>query len=77
MDTLKKLRIANDVLLGKKVESTAISWGVSVSEVNTYVTDYATIQREAYDEYLAREEANVYPCQYIKTFEEFKARDLA
>jgi len=77
MRTITKLKIADDVFLGKKIKSTAITWGVSVSTVRRYLDDYAANQQKAYDEYVAREEANTYPCQYIKTFEEYKARDLA
>jgi hypothetical protein len=78
MRTITKLKIADDVtIIGKKVESTAVSWGVSQSDVRQFVTEYAQNQQKAYDEYVAREEAKTYPCQYIKTFEEYKARDLA
>ena len=76
MRTITKLKIADDVFLGKKIKSTAISWGVSVTTVRRYLDDYSTNQQKAYGEYVAREEANTYPCQYIKTFEEYKARDL-
>ena len=78
MNTITKLKIADDVLrLNKKTASIASSWGVSIPDVNRYVENYAANQQKAYDEYVAREEATTYPCQYIKTFEEYKARDLA
>jgi len=78
MRTTTKLKIADDVtIIGKKVESTAISWGISTDDVRRFVSEYAANQKKAYGEYVTREEANTYPCQYIKTFEEYKARDLA
>lgn len=76
MDTRRKLRIADDVFVGKKIKATADSWGVSASTVRRYLDDYVKNQQKAYSEYVAREQANVYPCQYIKTFEEFKKTEL-
>ncbi len=77
MNTITKLKIADDVFRGKKIAATAISWGVSPSTVRRYLDDYNANQQKAYDEYVARAKANPHPCQYIKTFEEYKTRDLA
>ena len=76
MLTTIKLKIADDVNLGKKVESTASSWGVSPSDVRQFVAEYAQNQQKAYDEYLARENAKTYPCQYIKTFSIYNVKQL-